>query len=247
MKPAHRAASTQAGRTPVQDAEAIVLLSGGLDSTTVLYLAREQGFRPVAISFDYSQRHVIELRSAGRVAAAAGVADHIIAHIDTGIFGGSALTDRNIAVPHEPATGDAIPITYVPARNMLFLTYAIALAESRGASDVFLGVNALDYSGYPDCRPEFIEAFTEMVRLGTRTGVEGSPIKIHAPLIHMTKAQIIREGLRLGVDYALTFSCYDPTPTGAPCGTCDSCRLRALGFAECGVAEPEARSSRTSG
>lgn len=211
--------------------DAIVLLSGGLDSTTVLHIAQEEGFRPVALSFDYSQRHVVELIAARRVAKRAGVTEHIIARIDTGIFGGSALTDRAIAVPHAAAGDNVIPVTYVPARNMLFLAYAVALAESRKAGDIFLGVNALDYSGYPDCRPEFIEAFEEVARLGTRTGVEGAPVRIHAPLIRMSKVEIIQKGLQLGIDYSLTFSCYDPGAGGEPCGQCDSCRLREKAFA----------------
>ncbi len=212
--------------------DAIVLLSGGLDSTTVLYLAREQGFRILALSFDYGQRHAVELNAARRVAAAAGVNEHLVARIDSGIFAGSALTDRDIAVPRGQTPSAGIPVTYVPARNLLFLAYATALAESRGIFDIFLGVNALDYSGYPDCRPEFLHAFAQAARLGTRTGVEGESLRFHAPLIDLTKAGIVREGLRLGIDYELTFSCYDPDESGKPCGHCDSCLLRARGFEE---------------
>ncbi|KAA6187800.1 7-cyano-7-deazaguanine synthase QueC [Thiohalocapsa marina] len=220
---------------------AVVLLSGGLDSTTVLAIARDQGYETYALSFRYGQRHQVELESAARVAAAMGAAEHVIADIDLRRFGGSALTD-DIAVPknRDPAAmADGIPVTYVPARNTVFLSFALAWAEVLEASDIFIGVNALDYSGYPDCRPEYIDAFERMADLATKAGVEGRQrLKIHAPLMQLTKAQIIRRGVALGVDYGLTSSCYDPAPDGRPCGQCDSCRLRAKGFAEAGLADP---------
>ena len=221
--------------------KAVVLLSGGLDSATVLAIAHSEGYEPYALSFSYGQRHAWELESARKVAAAIGAAEHRIAAIDLRVFGGSALTD-DIAVPKgrgkdEIACG--IPVTYVPARNTIFLSFALAWAEVLGANDIFIVVNALDYSGYPDCRPEFIEAFERMANLATRAGVEGrQKLKIHAPLIAMTKAQIIHRGIELGVDYGLTSSCYDPSATGEPCGQCDSCLLRAKGFHECGIADP---------
>lgn len=220
--------------------KAVVCLSGGLDSATVLALCREQGYRPYAISFAYGQRHSPELEAAQRVAQAIGVEQHIVLPIDLRAFGGSALTD-DIDVPmgrseSEIATG--IPVTYVPARNTVFLALALAWAEVLEAYDVFIGVNAIDYSGYPDCRPEFIEAFERLANLATKAGVEGGRIRIHAPLIAMTKAEIIREGLRLSVDYGLTLSCYDPNPTGHPCGACDPCKIRARAFAEVGIADP---------
>jgi 7-cyano-7-deazaguanine synthase len=219
---------------------AVVLLSGGLDSTTVLAIAREQGFAPHALSFRYGQRHTHELQAAAAVAHALGAVRHLVATIDLRPFGGSALTDAAVAVPKGRALDDAeIPVTYVPARNTVFLSFALAWAETLDASDIFIGVNALDYSGYPDCRPEYIAAFEAMARLATKAGVEGRQrLRIHAPLMHLNKAQIVREGLRLGVDYALTSSCYDPGPGGRPCGGCDACRLRARGFAEAGVADP---------
>lgn len=221
---------------------AVVLLSGGLDSTTVLAIARHEGFEPYALSFDYGQRHRHELAAAGRVASAFGVAAHHTVRFDLRAFGGSALTD-DIEVPKgrsvESMSAADIPVTYVPARNTIFLSFALAWAEVLGASDVFIGVNALDYSGYPDCRPEYIEAYERMANLATKAGVEGQQqLRIHAPLIHLTKAQIIRRGLELGVDYSLTSSCYDPSPEGRPCGSCDSCQLRARGFAEAGAADP---------
>ncbi|SDX63583.1 7-cyano-7-deazaguanine synthase [Allochromatium warmingii] len=223
---------------------AVVLLSGGLDSTTVLALARAQGFTPYALSFRYGQRHAVELEAAARVAAALGVAEHVIAEIDLRRFGGSALT-AELAVPKgrelsELSTASAaIPITYVPARNTVFLSFALAWAEVLDAADLFIGVNALDYSGYPDCRPDYIAAFETLANLATAAGVEGRQrYRIHAPLIEMSKAEIIRNGLALGVDYALTSSCYDPGPIGQPCGACDSCQLRAKGFAEAGVVDP---------
>ena len=220
---------------------AVVLLSGGLDSSTVLALAREQGFETYALSFRYGQRHLHELVAAEVVARALGAARHVVAQIDLREFGGSALT-ADIAVPKGRSDGErasGIPITYVPARNTVFLSFALAWAETLGASDIYIGVNALDYSGYPDCRPEFIAAFEAMANLATKAGVEGTQrLKIHAPLGLMSKAQIVQQGLRLGVDYAQTSSCYDPGADGRPCGACDSCLLRAKGFAQAGVADP---------
>lgn len=220
---------------------AVVLLSGGLDSSTVLALAREQGFEPYALSFRYGQRHIHELAAAEAVARTQGAVKHVIAQIDLREFGGSALT-ADIDVPKGRSTDDmshGIPITYVPARNTVFLSFALAWAETLGASDIFIGVNALDYSGYPDCRPEYIAAYETMASLATKAGVEGTQkLKIHTPLISLTKAQIVKEGLRLGVDYSETSSCYDPGDDGRPCGACDSCLLRAKGFAEAGVKDP---------
>ena len=220
---------------------AVVLLSGGLDSSTVLAIAKSQGFAPYALSFHYGQRHIQELKAAESVVAAQGAAKHVVAKIDLREFGGSALT-ADIAVPKGRSTTDmshGIPITYVPARNTVFLSFALAWAETLGASDIFIGVNALDYSGYPDCRPEYIAAYETMANLATKAGVEGTQkLKIHTPLINLTKAQIVQKGLRLGVDYGLTSSCYDPGEDGRPCGTCDSCLLRAKGFAEAGVPDP---------
>jgi 7-cyano-7-deazaguanine synthase len=220
---------------------AVCLLSGGLDSTTALAIAQSEGFDVYAMSFRYGQRHKVELEYAARVAAAAGVKHHVIVDIDLRQFGGSALTS-DIDVPKSRALSEmshGIPVTYVPARNTVFLSFALAWAETLGAQDIYIGVNALDYSGYPDCRPEYIEAYEKMANLATRAGVEGTQrLRIHTPLIELTKAEIIRRGLELGVDYSLTSSCYDPAPTGAPCGACDSCLLRAKGFAEAGVADP---------
>lgn len=215
---------------------AVVLLSGGLDSTTTLALAREQGYACYALSFDYGQRHRAELAAAARVAQAAQVVAHRTLHLGLGELGGSALTDTAIAVPEHASEG--IPITYVPARNTVFLALALGWAEVLDARDIFIGVNAVDYSGYPDCRPEFIAAFAQLANLATRAGVEGGRFKIHAPLMHLTKADIIREGLRLGVDYALTVSCYNADTTGRACGVCDSCRFRKEGFARAGVPDP---------
>ena len=211
---------------------AVVLLSGGLDSTTVAAIAKAQGFRLLALTVDYNQRHRIELDHAARVADAIGVERHIVLPLDLRGFGGSALTD-DIAVPKD-GVQPGIPVTYVPARNTIFLSVALGWAEAAGAKDLFIGVNALDYSGYPDCRPAFIAAFEAMANVATKDG----GFTVHAPLKHMTKADIVREAGVLGVDLGLTWSCYDPTPEGRPCGTCDSCRLRAKGFAEAGVADP---------
>ncbi len=222
--------------------KAVVLLSGGIDSTTVLAVARHEGFEPYALSFRYGQRHSVELDAARRVAARLGAARHVIADIDLRVFGGSALTDSAIDVPHHASAddlGEEIPVTYVPARNTIFLSFALAWAETLDASDIFIGVNALDYSGYPDCRPEYIEAFEKMANLATRAGVQGRQrLRIHTPAIQLTKAGTIRLGLELGVDYGLTHSCYDPVDGGRACGTCDSCLLRARGFAELGLADP---------
>ena len=219
---------------------AVVLLSGGLDSATALAVARSQGYELHAISFDYGQRHRFELAAAQKVAQAAAVVSHVWFRVDTSIFRGSALTN-DIPVPHNRAEAEmssGIPVTYVPARNTIFLSVALGLAESLQANDLFLGVNAVDYSGYPDCRPEFVKAFEKMANLATKVGVEGGQIRIHAPLIQLTKGQIIQQGLRLSVDYSLTHSCYDPAADGASCGECDSCLLRLKGFAEAGVKDP---------
>ena len=224
-----------------QPKRAVVLLSGGLDSATVLAIARSEGYELYALSFSYGQRHIFELEAARRVASSIGVAAHRIAAIDLRVFGGSALTG-DIDVPKGRSTDEmshGIPITYVPARNTIFLAFALAWAEVLGSSDIFIGVNALDYSGYPDCRREFIEAFEKMANLATKAGVEGrQTLKIHAPLVALTKAEIIRKGIELGVDYSLTSSCYDPSATGEPCGQCDSCLLRRKGFRENGIDDP---------
>ena len=221
---------------------AVVLASGGLDSTTMLAIAREQGFRLFALSFDYGQRHRFELEAADRVCRAMQVERHITLKLDLRAFGGSALTDDDIAVPQDREEAEmeaSIPVTYVPARNTVFLSLALGWAEVLGAGDLFIGVNAVDYSGYPDCRPEFIAAFQHLAQLATKAGVENRVAwAIHTPLISLTKAEIIREGLRLGVDYGLTHSCYDPDENGRPCGRCDSCRLRIKGFAEAGILDP---------
>jgi 7-cyano-7-deazaguanine synthase len=221
--------------------KAVVLLSGGLDSTTALAIAKAEGFELYAMSFRYGQRHVVELKSAAQVAAGMGVRKHVIVDVDLRQFGGSALT-ADIEVPKGRAIesmSEGIPITYVPARNTVFLSFALAWAETLGSQDIFIGVNVLDYSGYPDCRPEYIEAYERMANLATRAGVEGRQrFKIHTPLIRLSKAQIVARGLELGVDYAWTSSCYDPTPEGRPCGGCDSCLLRAAGFREIGAIDP---------
>ena len=219
---------------------AVVLLSGGLDSATTLAICREEGFQPHAISFRYGQRHEQELAAAQKVAHSLGAIAHRIAEIDLRLFGGSALTDE-IEVPKNRSDAEmtaGIPVTYVPARNTIFLSYALAFAETIGARDIFIGVNAVDYSGYPDCRPEFIRAFEQLANLATRAGVEGAHFTIHAPLLRLTKAEIIHRGISLGVDYALTHSCYDPTADGLACGKCDSCQLRLKGFREAGMEDP---------
>lgn len=219
----------------------MVLLSGGLDSATALAIAKSEGFVPYAMSFRYGQRHAVELSAAQRVANAMAVADHVIVDIDLRVFGGSALT-ADLAVPHHDSVeelDDHIPITYVPARNTIFLSFALAWAETLSANDVYIGVNALDYSGYPDCRPEYIEAYEAMANLATKAGVEGTQhLQIHTPLINLTKAETIERGLALGVDYALTHSCYDPDAKGRACGTCDSCLLRRRGFSQLGLEDP---------
>jgi len=226
---------------PVTGRRAVVLLSGGLDSTTTLAIASSEGFVCHALSFRYGQRHEAELQAARRVAERAGVAQHVVAEIDLRAFGGSALTG-DIPVPKGrrlEEMGEGIPVTYVPARNTIFLSFALAFSEVLGAADIFIGINALDYSGYPDCRPEYVEAFERMAHLATRAGVEGTAqVRIHTPLIRWTKAQIIRKGLELGVDYALTSTCYEPDAEGRACGACDACQLRLKGFAEVGVADP---------
>ena len=215
---------------------AIVLLSGGLDSTTVLAIAQEKGFEVHTVAISYGQRHIAEIRAAERIATRFEARTHRLMEVDFARLGGSALTDPAIEVPDQPSTG--IPVTYVPARNTLFLSLALSYAEVIGARDLFIGVNAVDYSGYPDCRPEFIAAFERLAQLATKAGVEGTEFRIHAPLIHMSKAQIVSEGIRLGVDYAETVSCYRATPEGYACGRCDSCRLRAQGFLDAGLADP---------
>lgn len=233
--------ATEAGR------KAVVLVSGGLDSATALAVCRAEGFEPHAISFDYGQRHRVELQAAARVAAALGAVEHRVVPVGLDRLGGSALTDT-IEVPkgrNVAEMGADIPVTYVPARNTVFLALALAYAEVIGATDIYIGANALDYSGYPDCRPEYLRAFERVAGLATKAGVEGARFVIHAPLIQMTKAEIIQKGLELGVDYSLTHSCYDPDPQGRPCGRCDSCLLRRKGFDEAGVADPAA--ARTGG
>jgi 7-cyano-7-deazaguanine synthase len=223
----------------MSDAElkkAVVLVSGGLDSATVLAIARRAGYACYALSFDYGQRHRVELQAAARVAAALGAMEHKIINLDLAGIGGSALTDPGIAVPEQ--AGDGIPVTYVPARNTVFLALALGWAEVLGAQDIFIGVNAVDYSGYPDCRPEFIAAFEKTANLATKAGVEGRHFHIHTPLIRMSKARIIQEGVALGVDYAITVSCYQADAMGHACGRCDACRLRREGFVAAGVPDP---------
>ncbi|WP_347244257.1 7-cyano-7-deazaguanine synthase QueC [Thermogutta sp.] len=220
---------------------AVVLLSGGMDSSTTAAIAKQEGFRIYGLTIDYGQRHRLELEAARKVAQFLSAAEHIILKVDLSCFGHSALTD-DIPVPKDrpiAAGPTEIPLTYVPARNTVFLALALAYAESRGLADIFIGANAVDYSGYPDCRPEFIEAFERLANLGTKAGVEGRVrFRIHAPLLHMTKAQIIRRGVELGLDYRLTHTCYDPTPDGLACGRCDACQLRKKGFAEAGLEDP---------
>ena len=220
--------------------KAVVLLSGGLDSATVLAIVRSRGFAAYALSFRYGQRHEAELQAAKTLSTNLGAVEHVVAEIDLRIFGGSALT-ADVAVPKgrsEAEIGGGIPITYVPARNTIFLSYALAYAEVRGARDIFLGINSLDYSGYPDCRPEYLAAFQQLANLATRSGVEGQGVTLHAPLLQMSKAEIISLGLRLGVDYSITRSCYDPAEDGAACGACDACQLRHAGFQKNGLSDP---------
>lgn len=224
----------------MNQSKAVVLLSGGLDSATALAIARSKGFALYALSFKYGQRHAAELVAARRVAASMGVADHRVCEIDLRLFGGSALTS-DIAVPKNrtaESMGEGIPVTYVPARNTIFLSFALAYAEVVGANDLFLGINSVDYSGYPDCRPEYLSAFEAMANLATKAAVEGQRLRIHAPLIKLSKSQIISRGLELGVDYSQTMSCYDPSADGDACGQCDSCSIRRMGFEEAGVADP---------
>src|SRR5690606_19627759 len=220
----------------MNDKKAVILLSGGLDSATVVAMARAEGYACYSMSFDYGQRHRAELQAAERVARQLGVVEHKVIGLNLNGIGGSALTDSSIDVPETP--GDGIPVTYVPARNTVFLSLALGWAEVLGARDIFIGVNAVDYSGYPDCRPEFVEAFERHANLATKAGVEGQSFHIRAPLQYLSKAQIVREGLRLGVDYAVTVSCYQADDDGRACGKCDSCRLRAAGFVEAGVVDP---------
>lgn len=226
----------------VANKKAVVLLSGGLDSATCLAIAKSEGFECYAVSFRYGQRHQGELDRAAKQASLQGAKQHLVVNIDLGVFGGSALTDANLDVPKHASAeqiGKEIPITYVPARNTVFLSFALAWADVLGAKDLFIGVNALDYSGYPDCRPEYIAAYEAMANLATKSGVSDSqPLRIHAPLIHWTKAQIIQRGLSLGVDYASTLSCYDPSDDGEACGQCDACLLRLRGFEQNGVTDP---------
>jgi 7-cyano-7-deazaguanine synthase len=220
----------------MSEKHAVVLLSGGLDSATALAMARDQGYRCHALSISYGQRHAAELAAAERVVNALGAEQHKVIHIELDAFGGSALTDKDIDVPESMQSG--IPVTYVPARNTVFLSLALGWAEVLDAQDIFIGVNAVDYSGYPDCRPQFIEAFEGLARLATKAGVEGKPFKIHTPLIDLTKAEIIQQGSALGLDYGLTVSCYQANESGQACGVCDSCRLRAKGFADAGITDP---------
>lgn len=231
--------------------KAVVLLSGGLDSSTVLAMARRQGFAPYALTFRYGQKHKIEIDAARRVAAHMGAVQHVVIDIDLRTFGGSALTSDQFAVPKGRKAGEmagGIPITYVPARNTIFLSFALAWAEVLGSFDIFIGVNAVDYSGYPDCRPEYIAAYQKMAKLATRAGVEGQGmLRIHTPLIHLSKAEIIRAGVELGVDYGLTISCYEPNDAGLPCGRCDACQLRLKGFREAGITDPLKYTHQVSG
>ena len=217
---------------------AVILLSGGLDSSTCLLIARSEGFEIHALSFDYGQRHAVELERARTIASRYGAASHRIVRLDFPAASASALTDVSIPVPRHALGTEPVPITYVPARNTLFLANAVALGEALGAFDIFIGANALDYSGYPDCRPEFLEAFEKTANLGTRAGVEGRGFRIHAPLLRLGKADIVRRAAQLGLDFASTSSCYDPAPDGAPCGSCDACLLRRKGFDEAGLADP---------
>lgn len=220
-----------------KDGALVALVSGGLDSLVVAAMARAAGWRLFALTIDYNQRHKVEIESATRIAKQLGAERHIILPLDLSAFGGSALTDQQIEVPKQ-GVGEGIPVTYVPARNTIFLSLCLGWAEAVGARDIAIGVNALDYSGYPDCRAEFIDAFVTTANLATKAGVEGDPFRLHTPLVHMTKADIVRAGSELGIDLGLSWSCYDPTPEGLHCGVCDSCRLRQKGFVEAGVADP---------
>jgi len=220
-----------------KDGALVALVSGGLDSLVVAAMARAAGWRLFALTIDYNQRHKIEIESAARIAKVLGAERHIVLPLDLSAFGGSALTDQQIEVPKQ-GVGEGIPVTYVPARNTIFLSLCLGWAEAVGARDIAIGVNALDYSGYPDCRAEFIDAFVTTANLATKAGVEGDPFQLHTPLVHMTKADIVRAGTELGIDLGLSWSCYDPTPEGLHCGVCDSCRLRQKGFIEAGVADP---------
>jgi len=222
----------------MNNSKAVVLLSGGVDSSTTLAIAKAEGFELNALSFDYGQRHALELEAAGKVAAHVGVKEHLVIKADLRAIGGSALTTET-EVPKGSITGEKIPATYVPARNTIMLSFALGWAEVLKAPHIFIGANAVDYSGYPDCRPEYLKAFEEMANLATKASVEGGVrFQIHAPLVKMTKAEIIKRGIELGLDYSLTWSCYDPTPGGKPCGGCDSCLIRAKGFKEAGVKDP---------
>jgi 7-cyano-7-deazaguanine synthase len=232
--------SSSTTTSPRPSKRAVVLLSGGLDSATALAIAKSDGYEPYAISFGYGQRHAVELEAAAAVASSAGVVRHVVIEIDLRVFGGSALT-ADIEVPKHASVDELteeIPVTYVPARNTVFLSYALGYAEVLEADDIFIGVNALDYSGYPDCRPEYIRAFQSMANLATKRAVEGREMRIHTPLISLTKAETVRRGLTLGVDYAITRSCYDPSPSGDACGHCDSCLLRLRAFSENGLTDP---------
>ena len=220
-----------------KDGALVALVSGGLDSLVVAAMARAAGWRLFALTIDYNQRHKVEIESATRIAKQLGAERHIILPLDLSAFGGSALTDQQIEVPKQ-GVGEGIPVTYVPARNTIFLSLCLGWAEAVGARDIAIGVNALDYSGYPDCRAEFIDAFVTTANLATKAGVEGDPFRLHTPLVHMAKADIVRAGSELGIDLGLSWSCYDPTPEGLHCGVCDSCRLRQKGFVEAGVADP---------
>ena len=220
-----------------KDGALVALVSGGLDSLVVAAMARAAGWRLFALTIDYNQRHKIEIESAARIAKELGAERHIVLPLNLSAFGGSALTDQQIEVPKQ-GVEDGIPVTYVPARNTIFLSLCLGWAEAVGARDIAIGVNALDYSGYPDCRAEFIDAFVTTANLATKAGVEGDPFQLHTPLVHMTKADIVRAGTELGIDLGLSWSCYDPTPEGLHCGVCDSCRLRQKGFVEAGVADP---------
>jgi 7-cyano-7-deazaguanine synthase len=229
---------------PAMSKQAVILLSGGMDSMVVAGLAREAGYRLLALTVDYNQRHRVELEAAARIAAHLGAERHIVLPLDLTRFGGSALT-AEIAVPKHGVDEGAIPVTYVPARNTIFLSLCLGWAEAAGARDLFIGVNALDYSGYPDCRPEFVAAFENMANLATKAGVEGDRFTVHTPLLHMTKAEIAAEAARLGLDPGMSWSCYDPAPGGLHCGLCDSCRLRSKGFQEAGLADPTRYAARS--